>query len=163
MVATVMSTCFFHRSSRHPQMMPGAVMDIARAEGLSYLSFKAEAIEFKECTAPNSAWDFHSFIGEVGVEAVSDFHGHVYTVYASDWPEVGFPMRLVPWPMHMDVAAELEKDGGALVYAHPHHGLSSDRTLEDIADPNHLIIAREWPVDVALGVPVAFDLLCEES
>ncbi len=154
---------FFHRHSLHPQMVPADVFQIARAEGLGWLSFKGEEKEAREFIARSAPLRVPGFAGEIGIEAVSDFHGHVYTLNARTIPADGFPMKLVPWPMNLDLGAALDSAGGALVYAHPSGDLATDGLLAGIADPARLLLAREWPVDLALGQNPAFDILTPDG
>ena len=154
---------FFHRHTLHPQMTPSTVMRIAEAEGLDFLSFKGEIIEAQHCVENGIRWKTDRFIGEIGVEAVSDFHGHAYCVNLTAMPETGFPMRLVPWPMNCELYKSLLKQDAALICAHPHSRYPAENTLEAVADPAITNSGREWPVDVALGLPVAFDILCNEG
>ncbi len=154
---------FFHRHTRHPQMVPATVMEIAEAEGLRFLSFKAEEKEARAFIRQPMPWVSESFIGEIGIECVSDFHGHAYTVNARSVPADGFPMKLVPWPLHVDTQDHLTLTGGALAYGHPYNNVSADSTLDDVADPAKLLVGREWPVDVALGQTPAMDVLCSEG
>jgi hypothetical protein len=154
---------FFHRHTLHPQMTPADVMAISRAEGMQWLSFKGEEKEARAFIDSPVGWDEDGFIGEIGLELVSDFHGHVYTINARSVPTVGFPMQLVPWPMNLDAAADLAQTGGAIAYAHPHDRLRPDSTLVDLANPRYLLAGREWPVDVALGQSAPFDILCTDG
>jgi len=159
---------FFHRFSVHPQMVPATVMDIGRAEGLQWLSFKGEEKEAREFIEHGTPWRFPptrspEFIGEAGIEAVGDFHGHTYTVNARAIPSDGFPMKLIPWPMNFDMARDLAPRNGAIVYAHPYGGLQPDSVIAGMANPELLLIGREWPVDLALGQTPCFDLLRPES
>lgn len=154
---------FFHRHSVHPQMVPADVFALARAEGLGWLSFKGEEKEAREYIARSAPLCVPGFTGEIGIEAVSDFHGHVYTLNARTIPADGFPMKLVPWPMNLDLGTALDSVGGALVYAHPSGDLAAGGLLEGIADPARLLLAREWPVDLALGQNPAFDILAPDG
>lgn len=154
---------FFHRHSLHPQMVPADVFAVARAEGLGWLSFKGEEKEVREFIARSAPLCVPGFTGEIGIEAVSDFHGHVYTLNARTIPADGFPMKLVPWPMNLDLGAALDSTGGALVYAHPSGDLAAGGLLEGIGDPSRLLLAREWPVDLALGQNPAFDILAPDG
>ena len=88
------------------------------------------------------------FVGEVGLESVSDFYGHVCNLHVtlpmaeSKEDDAGFPMRLVSWPMNADVLEHQLRTGGASVYAHPFDKLSDaeEAMLDQIGDGNHLMV-----------------------
>jgi len=150
-----------HRSTLHPEVTPATIMGMARAEGLSWGSFKnASVADFVRYGTARVADDC---IIEAGVEATSDFHGHFYMVNVRSARTTRFPGGLAAWPMAYDVWQDQIPAGATMAFAHPSGGYSWDSTLADVANPQKLVVAREWPLDLALGQSPALDILCSEG
>ncbi len=151
---------FFHKDSVHPQMTIEDVMKIAKGEGLNYVSFCGEWSEFTGNLGNHEIARSENFVGEVGLESVNDFYGHLCTLNWSHVPRQGIPMRCVPWPMNLDTIESLEEMGGAWTYAHPFDRVEPSAVIEAMANPQRLSCARELPVILALGHRANLDILC---
>lgn len=161
---------FFHRGTRHPQMTIDDVMAIAQGEGLNFLSFQGEITELLAHLHQHPTHRAEGFVGEVGLETVSDFYGHMSQIYVTALPEYqplngqsGMPMHRVTWPPNVTVVRHMRERGGASVYCHPLDGFAPGAILEGIADGKKMLCAREWPIDLALGETPGWDLICEEQ
>jgi hypothetical protein len=65
--------------------------------------------------------------------------------------------------MHVDRYAAIAGSGGVLCYGHPHGPLGNGDDLEAVAKFGMGHVAREFPIDLALGIPCAIDLLTMEG
>ncbi len=151
---------FFHKHSIHPQMTIDDVTKIAKGEGLNFVSFCGEWSEFTANMGNYELARDDEFIGQVGLESVNDFYGHLCTMGWTRVPDQGIPMRCVPWPMNTDTIQTLEEMGGAWIHAHPVDRVEPGRIVEAMGNPERLSNARELPVILALGHRTNLDLLC---
>ncbi len=154
---------FFHKHSVHPQITVDDVMKIAKGEGLNFVSFCGEWTEFLDNMGNHAMAKDSSFIGQVGLESVNDFYGHLCTMGWTEVPPQGIPMRCVPWPMNTDTIESLEKMGGAWINAHPFDRIIPGKVVENMGDPERLCNARELPIILALGHRTCFDILCHAT
>ena len=151
---------FFHKDSMHPQMTVEDVMKVAKGEGLNYVSFCGEWSEFTGNLGNHEIGRAEDFVGEVGLESVNDFYGHLCTMNWSRIPDQGIPMRCVPWPMNLDTIERLEEMGGAWAHAHPFDRVEPSAVTGAMANPQRLSSARELPVILAFGHRTNLDILC---
>ena len=161
---------FFHRGTRHPQMTIDHVMAIAQAEGLNFLSFQGEITELLAHLDNHQMHRREDFVGEVGIESVSDIYGHMSNIFVTALPDYeplngqhGVPMQQVLWPPNVTMIRHQRQHGGASAYCHPLDHIDPADPLASIANPERMLCARELPVDLALGETPALDLLCEET
>ncbi len=154
---------FFHKDSLHPQMTISDVMKIAKGEGLNFVSFCGEWSEFTGNLGDHEIEADNHFVGEVGLESVNDFYGHMCTLNWKSVPVDGVPMRLVPWPMNIDTIRHLYSTGGAWVNAHPFDSITPGHILEEMENPRKLCNARELPLILALQGHTNMDLLCHAT
>ncbi len=160
---------FFHRGTRHPQMRIDEVMQMAQGEGLNYFSFQGEITEFVAHLGDHEMHRTRDFVGEVGLESVSDLHGHMDNIYVTRLPDYeplngqqGMPMHAVAWPPNVVLLRHVREQGGASTYAHPMDKFEPGKVLEHVADAKRVTSGRELPIDLALGETPGIDLLCEE-
>jgi len=157
------SHLFFHGRTRHPQMTPALAMAVARGEGLNFLPLQAEIGEVLAHLGEHEMERREEFVGELGLEMVSDFWGHVCSLNLRQDAPDGFPMRMVLYPMNADVFASVAKQGSALVYPHPLSNAAEHEWLGVVGDPQRRLLARELAVDLALGYACGYDLLGEDD
>jgi len=156
------SHLFFHKSTQHPQMRPQEVFDIAKAEGLNYLSLDGEMIEFRANLGDHDKARDTDFVGEMGLEAVTDFYGHLCLINVRQDMPGGFPMRMVLWPPNEEVIRFATDHGAAAVSAHPLNTNTLDAFIEAVASERGCL-ARELALDVLLGRTVSFDIFSESG
>ena len=156
------SHLFFHKSTQHPHLRPEDVFQVAKAEGLNYLSLDGEMIEFRRNLGHEQARD-RGFVGEVGLEAVTDFYGHVCLVGVREDMPGGFPMRMVVWPPNEIVQSYVADQGGAVISAHPLNGINLEDFVGAVGDPQRRCLARELAVDVLLGRRVCYDVYSDTT
>ena len=154
---------FFHGHTRHPQMTPALAMQVAQGEGLNYLPLQSEMTEVLAGFAEHRVAAAPGFIGEYGLEVVSDFWGHMCTLNLHHEPELGFPMRQVLYPMNTDVFRQIVPDGSALIYPHPLNEAHEDQVIATMGDPGRMLLARELPITLAAGFACGYDLLGEDD
>ncbi len=154
---------FFHKGSMHPQMTIQDVMKIAKGEGLNFVSFCGEWSELEDNLGNHQIAKERDFMGQVGLESVNDFYGHLCTMGWKEIPEQSIPMRCVPWPMNTDTIESLESQGGAWVNAHPFDRILPGKVVENMADPERLCNARELPIILGLGHRTNIDILCHST
>jgi len=157
------SHLFFHKSTQHPQMRPQEVFDIAKAEGLNYLSLDGEMIEFRANLGDHDKARGTHFVGEMGLEAVTDFYGHLCLINVRKDMPGGFPMRMVFWPPNEMVQSYASDQGAAVIAAHPLNSIGLEDFFRAVADPQRGCLARELAVDVLLGRCVSFDVFSEST
>ncbi|MDZ4860153.1 MAG: CehA/McbA family metallohydrolase [Candidatus Hydrogenedentes bacterium] len=146
-----------HGSSLYPMMDLNDVYAIAQAEGLNFLPFQGVDKYLESKGEMNSP----TFIARYTQELTRDFWGHICPV----------GMRGIPrpeesgsaWPMNGDYIEAVRSAGGAIAYAHPYGPLRRDDVAAALADPKAGLIAREWPIDVALGYSCTIDILAKED
>ncbi|UCH33571.1 MAG: CehA/McbA family metallohydrolase [Armatimonadota bacterium] len=157
------SHLFFHKHTQHPQMRPQDSFEIAKAEGLNYLSMDGEMIEFRANLDDKDKARDEGFVGEMGLEAVTDFYGHICLINVREDMPGGFPMRMVFWPTNEMVQDYVAAQGGAIIAAHPLSGVALAKFFDAVADPEHGCLARELAADVLLGRRVSYDVFSESS
>jgi hypothetical protein len=157
------SHLFFHKSTQHPQMRPQEAFDIAKAEGLNYLSLDGEMIEFRASLGDHERARDEDFVAEIGLEAVTDFYGHLCLVNVREDLPGGFPMRMVFWPPNEMVQSYATAQGAAVIAAHPLNSIALEHFFDAVADPQRGCLARELAMDVLLGRCVSFDLFSEST
>jgi len=151
---------FRHGGSLFPTLRWPDVMRVARSEGLDFLPFMgADRNPF----VPPKADDSHKvdFVFELTDEITEDFWGHVCPIGVSS--DSRRDKRYDEGPMHFDRYAAIGGAGGVLCYGHPHGPLGDGDDLEAVAKFGMGHVAREFPVDLALGMPCAMDLLTMEG
>jgi len=153
---------FRHGGSLFPSLTWRDALRAARAEGLDFLPFMGadrcppEPIETlaRELRRPD-------FVAELTDEITEDFWGHVCPVGASE--ESRRDPRYDAGPMNFDRHAAIAGAGGILCYGHPYGPLEDGDGLEPLADLKSGLVAREFPIDLALGMPCGVDLLTMEG
>jgi hypothetical protein len=143
-------------------MRPQEVFAIAKAEGLNYLSLDGEMIEFRASLADHDQARDADFVGEIGLEAVTDFYGHLCLIGVRQDLPGGFPMRMVFWPPNEEVMRFAARQRAAVVSAHPLNTNSLDAFIGAVASERGCL-ARELAMDVLLGCVVTFDLFSESE
>lgn len=156
------SHLFFHGHTRHPQMTVEDAMNVAEAEGLHFLPLQAEIGEMRAALG-REIGSREGFIGALGLEVVSDYWGHVCTINVQREPEFGFPLRQIAYPTNEQVCEAVVGAGGAVAYPHPLNNAAVGQVLAAVGNPERLLLARELPVDLALGYPSGYDLLGEDD
>lgn len=148
---------FRHGGSVYPMMNLNDVWTVAKGEGLDFLPFMGVD------TSPelNRPIVEPEFIGGVTDELTRDFWGHVCPIV----PEqirigAGYGDAL---PMNADIIRELRRNGGAVAYAHPYGPVRRGSEYACLETPRSGLVAREFPIDVALGLPCTLDLLTKED
>lgn len=149
---------FRHGGSIYPLMDLNDVLDIAQAEGLDFLPFQGVD------TASEST---RSLVGPACTvsyteELTRDFWGHICPIYNRARIRVDGEFGSAA-PMNMDYIGTIADAGGAVSYAHPYGPLRTGNEYASLADPKAGLIAREWPIDLALGVPCSIDILAKED
>lgn len=150
-----------HGGSLFPTLGWPDAMRAARSEGLDFLPFMG-ADRYPEQTEvvvgePHRC----DFAYELTDEITEDFWGHVCPVGAS--PESRRDPRYDAGPMNFDRYAAIAGSGGVLCYGHPHGPLGERDDIEAVGTLGMGHVAREFPIDLALGVPCAIDLLTMEG
>jgi hypothetical protein len=152
---------FRHGGSRYPFITWADVMHAAKCEGLDFLPFMGQQPE-----TPNFKWERDELrraglAVELTDEITDDFWGHVCPIGVS--AESRQDPRYSAGPMNIDRDASFGGRGGVLCYAHPYGPMDARRELYAIADPKFGLVAREFPIDLALGMPCGIDLLAMEG
>ncbi len=101
------------------------------------------------------------FSAELTQEITDDFWGHVCPLYVS--PAARRELRFQKGPMNLDRDAAISGDGGFLCYGHPYGPLVEGHEFEALADLGSHLSAREFPIDLALGMRCGIDLLAMEG
>jgi hypothetical protein len=150
---------FRHGGSLVPMLTWRDVVQAAKCEGLSFLPFMgADRYPAEDSVAAQLA--SVGLVTELTEEITEDFWGHVCPI--------GVPAasrndpRYDHGPMNLDRDAAIA-DSGVLCYAHPYGALNDDDELAAIAELNRGHVAREFPIDLALGMPCGIDLLTMEG
>lgn len=150
-----------HAGSLYPTLGWPDALRTACSEGLDFLPFMG-ADRYPEDAERTSAKARHpNFAWELTDEITEDFWGHVCPIGAS--AESRRDLRYETGPMNFDRYAAMADSGGVLCYGHPHGPLGEGDDLEAVAMPGKGHVAREFPVDLALGMPCAIDLLAMEG
>jgi hypothetical protein len=112
--------------------------------------WSAELVKFRDA----------GLAAELTDEITEDFWGHVCPVGVS--AESRKDPRYSSGPMNFDRDATFAGHG-ILCYAHPYGPMDERRELYAIADPKFGLVAREFPIDLALGMTCGIDLLAMEG
>jgi hypothetical protein len=150
-----------HGGSRFPTLRWPDVLRAARSEGLDFLPFMGADRYPSETDSLAVERTRRGFIHELTDEITEDFWGHVCPIGAS--PGSRRDPRYESGPMNIDRYAAIGGSGGVLCYGHPYGPLGEGDDLAPLAAPGSGLVAREFPLDLALGVPCAIDLLAMEG
>jgi len=150
-----------HGGSLFPTLGWPDALRAARCEGLDFLPFMGADRYPSEAEHIAGEPQRRDFINELTDEITEDFWGHVCPIGAS--PESRRDPRYDAGPMNFDRDAAMAGSGGVLCYGHPHGPLGDGDGLAPVATPGTGHVAREFPVDLALGMPCAIDLLTMEG
>jgi len=150
----------FHGSSRFANMRYEELFRLAQGEGLNYLAIQADEHYFVDFFDQHRLAETAEFIGEFDTEYTSGVHGHFSPVFIHTRP----PLEGLTdyWPMNYDIIKGIVEQGGAAVAGHPYGGMFADDPLRYVAT-SRAQISRELPIDLALGLPVGFDLLTKQA
>ena len=167
----------FHGETRHPLMSIDDVCQIARGEGLDYVSFCGEIVDQHAYAdwrdagrpkqdRPDGAVETDDFLCAVSHEVTQDLLGHVCLVNAPGHVQPGHPWWITP--TNAEIVEQVRKgDGcgtrGAVVMAHPYDSLTADNLFDVLADPTKTCFHRELPVDAVLGLADTMDFLAVEA
>lgn len=150
-----------HGGSLFPSLTWRDVLRAARSEGLDFLPFMGADHYPADTAKVPGELRRDDFVAELTDEITDDFWGHVcpigFSRDARDDP------RYDAGPMNFDRDAATAGSGGVLCYAHPYGPMESRDPIDAIADPAAGLIAREFPIDLALGMPCTIDLLTTEG
>ena len=150
-----------HGGSLFPTLGWPDALRAARSEGLDFLPFMGADRYPSEPQQTGIRPLGRAFIYELTAEITEDFWGHVCPIGAS--ANSRHDLRYDAGPMNLDRYAAIAGVGGILCYGHPHGSLGEGDDLEAIARPGLGLVAREFPLDLALGIPCAIDLLAMEG
>lgn len=136
------------------------VLRCARCEGLDFLAFMGEA---RRSTERDERPELcrQDLVAELNDEIADDFWGHVCPIGVSDLAR-SVP-RLDAGPMNFDRDAAISGEGGFLCFGHPYGPIELGHELEAVANPKAGLMAREFPVDLALGMHCGLDVLAMEG
>ncbi|MBI4557907.1 MAG: CehA/McbA family metallohydrolase [Candidatus Hydrogenedentes bacterium] len=148
---------FRHGGSVYPMMDLEDVFTVAQGEGLDYLPFMGEDRIPEGLTLSDAG----PFLASVTEELTRDLWGHICPVGVSSWPV--FEEYDNAWPMNFEWIQAANQRRGGIAYAHPYGPLRDKRELEILADTESGLIAREYPIDLALGLPCTLDILAKED
>ena len=154
-----------HGGSMFPMMSLADVYTVAKGEGLSYLPFMG-LMTGDEGSMPASEPNFIACVTE---ELTRDFWGHICPIGVTGNPDIS-TMALDPrveagelWPMNFDFTEDAVKRSGAMAYAHPYGPVRHDWETESLSDPGSGLVARGYPIDLALGQTPTLDILTKED
>jgi len=162
----------FHGDTRHPLMSINDVCEVARGEGLDYLSFCGEIVDQHsyadwrdagrpEDAQPDGVVEKKDFVCSVSHEVTQDLLGHMCLVNAPGRLKPGHPWWITP--TNAEIIERLRKGEcgtlGATVMAHPYDGLTEETLLDVLADPERTGLGRELPVDAALDLADTMDFI----
>jgi len=150
-----------HGGSLFPTLRWPDVMRAARSEGLDFIPFMGADRYPSELQLMKDSFHAPDFVYELTDEITEDFWGHVCPIGAT--AEARKDQRYQEGPMHVDRYAAIAGVGGVLCYGHPHGPLGNGDDLEAVAKFGMGHVAREFPIDLALGIPCAIDLLTMEG
>lgn len=148
---------FRHGGSLYPMINLDDVLHIARGEGLDYLPFMGVDTGWRD----RSSADHRGLLVRSTHELTRDFWGHICPIGISGLPT--WEERGNAFPMNMDWIETVRNLGGAVAYAHPYGPLRKGEEFAAIESLESGLIAREFPINVALGVPCTIDLLAKED
>jgi hypothetical protein len=149
-----------HGGTLFPMLTWPDVARAARCEGLAFLPFMGADRYPAEVTAAAGDLQTSDLVMELTDEITEDFWGHVCPIGAR--PVDRKDPRYDAGPMNFDRDAAIA-GSGMLCYAHPYGPLQDDDELAAIADSNRGLVAREFPIDLALGMRCGIDLLTMEG
>jgi hypothetical protein len=149
-----------HGGSLFPFLTWRDVMRVARCEGLQFLPFMGADHYPTDDAALAADLQRPDFVAELSDEMTEDFWGHVCPIGVTR--EKQKTARFDKGPMNLDRDAEIA-GSGILCYAHPYGPFGDDDELAAISDPKRGLVAREFPLDLALGMRCGFDLLTMEG
>jgi hypothetical protein len=149
-----------HGGTLYPMLTWPDVARAARCEGLSFLPFMGADRYPTDVAAASGELQTPDLVTELTDEITEDFWGHVCPIGVR--PESRKDSRYDAGPMNFD-RDEAIADSGVLCYAHPYGTLNDDEDLAAIADPNRGLVAREFPIDLALGMRCGIDVLTIEG
>jgi hypothetical protein len=152
---------FRHGGSLFPSLQWPDVLRAARCEGLDFLPFMGADSYPSQKGRVSETKPLPRFAYELTEEITEDFWGHVCPIGAT--AESRRDLRYKDGPMHFDRYAAMAGFGGVLSYGHPYGPLEKQDDLEPVAKTGMGHVAREFPIDLALGVPCAMDLLAMEG
>jgi hypothetical protein len=150
-----------HGGSLFPTLGWPDALRAARSEGLDFLPFMGADHYPEETKLTAREPHSHDFVYELTDEITEDFWGHACPIGAS--ADSRRDPRYDTGPMNFDRYAAIAGSGGVLSYGHPYGPLEGDDDLMAVATPGMGHVAREFPVDLALGMPCAIDLLAMEG
>ena len=150
----------FHGSSRFANMRYEDLFHLAQGEGLNYLAIQADEHYFVPFLGKHRLEATEGFIGELDTEYTSGLYGHFSPVFLPTTP----PLEGLGdhWPMNYDLIKGFVDQGGAVAYGHPYDDIMAPDPLACVATRDGLM-CRELPIDLALGLPLGFDLLTQEN
>ncbi len=136
------------------------VLHVARCEGLDFLPFMG-ADQYPRDSLGDPDLSSPEFTAELTNEITDDFWGHVCPIGVSKAARVnpGFQKG----PMNLDRDAAISSEGGFLCFGHPYGPLKEGHEFEALADLKSHLSAREFPIDLALGMRCGIDLLAMEG
>jgi hypothetical protein len=150
-----------HGGSLFPTLQWPDVLRVARSEGLDFLPFMGADRYPSDPGQISAGFRKPDFVYELTEEITEDFWGHVCPIGVA--PRTRKDQRYREGPMHVDRHAAMAGSGGILCFGHPHGPLGDKEDLEAISKFGMGHVARELPVDLALGIPCAIDLLTMEG
>jgi hypothetical protein len=150
-----------HGGSLFPSLRWPDVMRVARCEGLDFIPFMGADHYPPETKLAETGHQTPDFVCELTEEITEDFWGHVCPIGAT--PESCRDPRYDEGPMNFDRYAAVAGSGGALAYGHPYGPFGEGDDLGPLASRGQGLVAREFPIDLALGMPCAIDLLAMEG
>lgn len=148
---------FRHGSSLYPMINFDDVLSVARGEGLDYLPFMG--VDTGWLHEPES--DHGELLVQSTHELTRDFWGHICPIGISGLPRL--EDRGNAFPMNMDWIKAVRDQGGAVAYAHPYGPLRKGEEFAALESLQAGLIAREFPIDVAMGLPCTIDILAKED
>ncbi len=148
---------FRHGSSAYPMMNVKDIHTLAKAEGLGFLAFMGSTRMEPEDRGVREP----GFLATTEEELTRDLWGHICPIGVGRWASL--ERQGEAWPMNYDLIVSAEEAGGAIVYAHPYGPLRKDKEFRAIASLESGLIAREYPIDLALGKHCALDMLTKED
>jgi hypothetical protein len=148
-----------HGGTRFPMLTWHDVARAARCEGLNFLPFMG-ADRYPSESSTAEELQSADLVTELTDEITDDFWGHVCPIGARK--ESRSDSRYDKGPMNFDRDASFSGNG-VLCYAHPYGALNDDEELAAVAELNRGHVAREFPIDLALGMRCGIDLLTMEG
>jgi TolB protein len=154
-----------HGGSLYPMMQLSDVYTIARAEGLNYLPFMGLITGEKGEQSISQP----AFLGRATEELTRDFWGHICPVGITGNPDL---RELGPrfadevgdiWPFNYDCTKYMLKHSAANTYAHPYGPIRAGKEYDALENPDSGLVARGYPIDLALGQTPAIDILAKED